>query len=238
MAVYQLTPFKATPTVLTPGMPAYVRGSYNDKTGPTLGNIISDSASGTVGTVTFQILSGNIPQVGFLITVVGTSNTGGAFNVINASILSVSTTTAGACTVTFSLASAAQSTTPDGGQVIIPQSEIGEALTSGSSGSTTYGASVPVVVPYNIIAGNLNQGMTVVVSFPSYPTSCTVVLQQAVQDLDGEYATIATVASVSGGTITGNSQITVDPTVGRFFRLLNQNVVGGTSPTIIGKFLI
>jgi len=238
MPAYSISPFKPTPTALTPGMPAYVRGSFNDKTGPTQGNVISDSASGTVGTVKFQILSGNIPAVGFLVTIVGTTNTSGAFNVVGSSILSVSTTAAGICTITFALVSAAQADTPDGGQVIIPQAEIGEALTSGSSGSTTYGASVPVVVPYNIIAGNLNQGMTVVVSFPSYPTSCTVVLQQAVQDLDGEYATIATVATVTGGTISGNSQITVDPTVGRFFRLLNQNVVGGTSPTVVGKFLI
>jgi hypothetical protein len=65
-----------------------------------------------------------------------------------------------------------------------------------------------------------------------------VYLQQAVQDIDAEYTTVATVVTVSGGQVQSGGQITVDPTLGRFFRLLNGDMVGGTLPTIIAKLLI
>ena len=232
MPVYQTTPFKQSPTLLTPGMPEYVWGSFNDKTGPTFGYVISDSAVTTTGTLTFRIASGNIPIVGALITVVGTSNASGNFNVTNATILTVTCTDAGICTVTYAITSSSVAAgTADSGEVLIPQTEVGEALTAVSS--------VPVVMPYGNATFNANQGLTVVVSFPSLPTSVIVSLQQAIKDIDSEYATVAVVATVSGGAVTSQgSQITVDPTLGRFFRLQNGTVVGGTLPTIVGKIMM
>jgi hypothetical protein len=94
-------------------------------------------------------------------------------------------------------------------------------------------------MPYGNTLANLNQGLTAVVSFPSLPTSVIVSLQQAVQDIDSEYATVAAVATVSGGVVTAaGAQITVDPTLGRFFRFSNGTVVGGTLPTIVAKLLM
>ncbi len=232
MPNYQLTPFKAPPQLFVPGFPAYVRGSYNDKTGPTLGKVISDSGTGAVSTVTFEITSGNIPIPGSLISIVGSANAAGGYNVVNATILTVSSAANpdfGIFTVSFSN-TATSSSAPDSGMVQIPQPEIAEALAAG--------ASVPCVVPYNIMNANLNEAITVVVSFPSLPTSVIVYLQQAIQDLDAEYATVATVATVAGGAVSGNLQTTIDPTLGRFFRLLNGTVVGGTLPTIIAKMMI
>lgn len=231
MPAYMVTPFKNSPPLMYPGTPVYLWGSYNDKVGNTLGNVISDSSVGTTGTVTFQILSGNIPLVGALISIVGTANGSNNFNVTNATILTVSTTNAGICTVTFTAGSLSQPTTVDSGQVCVPQPEVGEALASG--------ASIPAVMGYGNNTFNANQGLTVVVSFPSLPTSVIVSLQQAIKDIDSEYATVAVVAIVSGGAVTSQgSQITVDPTLGRFFRLQNGTVVGGTLPTIVGKIMM
>ena len=232
MPAYQTTPFKASPVLLTPGTPSYLWGSYNDKTSPTFGYVISDSAFTTTGTVTFRIVSGNVPIVGALISVVGTANAGGNFNVTNATILTVVCTDAGICTVTYAITSSSVAVgTADSGEVIVPQPEIAEALTAGNS--------APVVVPYNNVTANLNQALTVVVSFPSLPSSVVINLQQAVQDMDSEYQNCGLVATVSGGAVTAaGSQITVDPTLGRFFRLNNGTVTGGTLPTIIGKILL
>lgn len=230
MPAYQTTPFKASPTLLTPGKPEYVWGSYNDKTGPTFGYVISDSGNGTTSTVVFNITQGNIPIVGALITIVGTANAAGAYNVTNATILTVTTTAAGVCTVTFA-GTGSSASAADSGEVQVPQTEVGEALTAVSS--------VPVVMPYGNATFNANQGLTVVVSFPSLPTSVIVSLQQAITDIDSEYATVAVVATVAGGAVTSaGSQITVDPTLGRFFRLSNGTVVGGTLPTICGKIMM
>jgi hypothetical protein len=232
MPAYQLTPFKKTPTLMVPGYATYLWGSWNDLTGPTTGNILSDSAVTTTATVKLQILSGNVPKAGALITVVGAANSVN-FNVTNAAILTVSAATypdSGIYTVTFAITSTTQGTLADAGQFIIPQPELGEALTAV--------ASMPAVMPYGNSTYNQNQGLTAVVSFPSLPTSVIVYLQQAVQDMDSEYATVATVATVAGGVVTTGPQITVDPTLGRFFRFSNGTVVGGTLPTIIAKLLM
>jgi hypothetical protein len=61
-------------------------------------------------------------------------------------------------------------------------------------------------------------------------------LQQAVIDLDSEYANVAIVATVAGSTITVGPQVTVDPVLGRFFRV-NNSGVSGTLPTIVTKLL-
>ena len=232
MPAYQTTPFKAVPVLLVAGTPQYLWGSYNDKTGPTFGYVISDSAVTTTGTLTFRIVSGNLPAVGSLITVVGTANGSGNLNVTNAQILSATTTSAGISTVTYAITSSSVAAgTSDSGEVLIPQPEIGEALTAVSS--------VPACMPYGNTLANLNQGLTAVVSFPSLPTSVIVSLQQAVQDIDSEYATVAVVSTVVGGAVTAaGGQITVDPTLGRFFRFSNGTVVGGTSPTIVAKLLM
>jgi hypothetical protein len=242
MSSYIKSPFKASPALLIAGKPEYVFGSWNDKTGPTMGYVKSNSVAGspgTIGTLIFTIMSGNVPAQGSLITVIGCSNSGN-FNVTNATILSVSCTDAGVCTVTYAISSTShQANTADGGQVIIPQPEVGDLLSSlVTAYDSTNIASVPVAMPYQNVTANLNQALTVVVSFPVIAgVTATVVLQQAVQDLDSEYATVATVATVSGGSLSGNEQITVDPTLGRFFRLYISQPTAA-SGTIVGKILL
>lgn len=233
MPSYILSPFKNPPQLFVPGFPAYVWGSFNDKIGPTTGNVLSDSGTGSVSTYTVQILAGNVPKVGSLLTVIGTANAAGAYNITNVALASVSAANNpdNGVYILTAAGSGSSATLSDAGQFIIPQPEVAEAL-------VTDAKSVPVVVPYNIMNANLNEAITVVVSFPSLPTSIIVYLQQAVQDIDAEYTTVATVVTVSGGQVQSGGQITVDPTLGRFFRLLNGDMVGGTLPTIIAKLLI
>lgn len=231
MSAYTKSPFKPAPRLLVAGTPEYLWGSYNDKTGPTLGFVISDSAVTTTGTLTFTIVSGNIPTVGALITVVGTANASGNFNVTNATLLTVSTTAAGVCTVTYAITSSTVAVgTADAGQVIIPQPEIAAALAAGASEPVAL-ASINAILSQEHV-------VTAVVSFPSLPTSVIVTLQQAVVDQDSEYVDIATVVTVSGGVVTAaGGQITVDPVMGRFLRFNNGTVTGGTLPTLIAKLI-
>jgi len=188
MSQYITSPFKPSPILAVAGTPTYLLGSYNDKTGPTQGFVISDSAVTTTGTLTFQIQSGNPPIVGALITVVGTANAGGNFNVTNATILTVVTnTTTGVCTVTYAITSSTvAANTPDAGQVIIPQTEVGE-----TTGAFPY-ASVPVAVPFNNPEMQEGKSITASINLGSGLSAITAVLQGSNFDVDSEYQPIHT----------------------------------------------
>ena len=235
MSNYITSPFKPSPILMYPGYPVYLRGSWNDKTGPTQGIVLQSLSVSPVGELVVKILSGKVPVVGSLITVIGvTANAN--LNVTNAAITGVdryphgNAPDNGMYALTYAIIGGNSPIQADAGQFIIPQPEIGEALAAG--------ASVPAAMPYGNSTYNQNQGLTAVVSFPSLPTSVVVSLQQAVQDIDSEYATVAVAATVAGGVVTVGGQITVDPTLGRFFRFSNGTVVGGTLPTIIAKLLM
>jgi hypothetical protein len=226
MSQYITSPFKPSPVLLVSGTNQYLYGSWNSNTGPTQGSIISDSAVTTTATVTFRILSGNVPVTGALITVVGASRSAN-LNVTNATILTVSAAAnpdAGVYTVTYAITSTSLAVGFDGGQVIIPQPEIGETLVNGSS--------APVAMPFQNAQMNQGKALVVVVSFPTVPTAAVITLQSALFDIDSEYANVATVVSVAGGVVTGG-QVIVDDQADRFYRLNTSGLTG--SGTIVGK---
>ena len=245
---YVKSPFKASPTLMVQGKPEYAFGSYNDKCGPTLGNVISDSAVTTTATLVFQIISGNAPAVGSLITVVGAANSPN-FNVTNAQILTASTTAGGICTVTYAITSTSQGVLPDGGQVVVPQPELGDTL-------TTAVASVPVCTPLSP-GTQSGKSISVTVKLPTQQlgvsstlTGVTVTIQGANLDADDQYNDIGTV--VTGGaaghdydwqsgqganksTGTGAlAEAAVNIPNFRFLRLNASAVDGGTTGPIIG----
>lgn len=243
MSQYIKSPFKPVPVLAVAGTPTYLLGSWNDKTGPTFGQVISDSSVTTTATVIFQILQGNIPVVGALITIVGTANSAGVFNVTNASIASVTTTAGGVCTVTFTIASTAQANTADAGQVIVPQPEVGDTVSSAPYNS------VPVARPFNNPNVQEGQSLTATVNFLSGGslTGYTVLLQGADIDLDNEYQTIHTftAAGAAGNLYTFQSGQDTPATAGlanpggapvlnyRFYRF---SLTSGTgSGTVAGK---
>jgi hypothetical protein len=202
MSFYVTSPFKATPTLLVAGRPEYVFGSFQDKTGPTTGYVISDSGNGTTSTVVFQITSGNIPAVGSLVTIVGTANAAGAYNVTNVQIASEVVTDQGVCTITF-LGAGSSASAQDAGAVQIPQPELGDSLT------TSTASSVPVTSP---ASPNQQSGksLSVTVTLPSQQlgvtstlSAVTVVIQGANQDLDASYNTIGTIGTaLAAGSVT------------------------------------
>jgi len=206
---YLKTPFKPTPTLLIQGTPEYVYGSFNSKVGPTLGAVISDSGATTTGTLTFQVLSGNSPAVNSLITVVGTANSGGNFNVVNATILTASTTNEGVCTVTFAISSTTQATTADAGQVYVVVPEVPDNLTASivTNLSTNAGASVPVAAPVGLPTDGRSLSATLSLlanstTYPSTLTGVTATIQGANIDFDSEYNDIGTItAAGSAGNV-------------------------------------
>lgn len=241
MSHYQTTPFKQPPVLLVAGSPAYLLGSYNDKTGPTFGTVLTDASVTTTATVVFQIRSGNVPVVGAKITVRGTGNSAGVFNVTNGTILTVSCTDAGVCTVTYAISSTSQGTVADGGEVEVPQPEIGEALVAG--------ASVPAAQAANNASSQNGRTLTANVSFPSVPDVVTSFdLQGANIDLDSEYATLVPngggtgdtpnhLAKVtSGGVVVGGSASYTEEIANfRFYRFIAVSPSGGSSPTVVAK---
>lgn len=205
MSAYVKSPFKPNVKLLVAGRPSYVFGSYNDKTGPTVAQVITLKSNGTTtATIVFQILSGNIPVNGALITVISSTLGGGNFNVTNvaiANVTQVNTPDNGMYSATYAISSTATPTsaTADVGQVMIPQPEIGENL-------TTDGASEPVAAPYNNPALDQGKAISATVSFPAISgvtTACVVKVQGADLDIDSEYQDIATVGSLVSGALVG-----------------------------------
>jgi len=199
---YLKTPFRPTPTLLIQGSPEYVYGSLNDKTGPTLGTIISDSAVTTTATVTFRILSGNVPTPNSLITVVGASNSAN-LNVVNATIITASTTDAGISTVTYTITSSSIApSTADSGQVYVAVPEVPDNLTASivSNLATNAGASVPVAAPVGSTSVGRSISVTVNLlansaTYASNLSGVTVVIQGANKDRDDYYNTIGTITA-------------------------------------------
>jgi hypothetical protein len=199
MPFYVTSPFKATPKLLIQGTPEYVFGSLNNNTGATLGTVISDSAATTTATIVFQIQSGNIPIPGALITVIGTANSAGIFNVTNATLLTVVVTAQGVATVTYAISSTTQASLADGGQVSIPQIEIGDNLTAGIV-ATLPATSVPVaaVIGATTIGRSTSATLTLPAAsaaFPSTLSGVTAVIQGANVDRDDHYNTIGTLTT-------------------------------------------
>ena len=208
MSFYLKTPFKPTPKLLIQGTPEYVYGSFNSNTGPTLGSVISDSSVTTTGTLVFTILSGNIPTVNSMITVVGTANSAGIFNVTNATLLTVSVTAAGVATVTYAVSSTNQANTVDGGQVYIAQPEVPDNLTATivTNLATNAGASFPVAAPVGLPTDGRSISATLSLlanstTYPSTLSAVTATIQGANVDLDSEYNDIGTLtaAGAAGG---------------------------------------
>jgi len=191
----------------------------------------------SVATITGAIIEGNVPTVpaanqpAQTISIVGTQQGGGEFNVVNVAVSTVSISlSTGIGTITFPLTGSNIGPLADAGIAYLPQPETAEALVAGASVSCT----MPVQDPKTDSARTIN----IVTEFPSLPTTATVVLQGAQFDQDSEYFTLGTVATIAGGAITQgpSSQFTLNQA--RFYRLNVSNVTGGTNPSIIGRVLV
>lgn len=180
--------------------------------------------TGGTATITVQIVEGNIPAVGALISIQGTQQGSGSFNVTNAAITAVSITkTTGIGTIQFALAGTVTSS-GDAGIAIAVTPEIGEFLVA----QAWQAFAVPEP------AGNNTNPKTITWStaFPSAPAAVTVALQASLFDIDSQYQTIDTSTNPNGEerVYTGTSF--------RFLRLKTSGNSGGTNATFIGKIYI
>lgn len=192
MPAYDNSPFKPVPKLLIPGQNTYLFGSLSTNEAPATFQVQTVAIAANVATVTGTMLGGNYPAVASLISIRGTQSGSGEFNVTNVALASVTTAPAtSGITVTFALAGANLTAAADAGKAIVPLPEVGEAVAAGASLACT---------PQNnetfLEVGRL---LSTTVKFPTLPTAVTVVLQGANFDVDSEYTTITTVATVTGG---------------------------------------
>ena len=224
MPVYSTNPFGAPPETLQPGQPGYAFGSFNANA-PTTKMIVSKTAStGGTATVTVQVVEGNIPIVGALITIRGTSQGAGVFNVTNASITAVSiTATTGQGTIQFALAGTVASS-GDAGIALVPTPEVGEFL--------AVQASKAFAVPYATGFNDNERSITWQLNYPSAPAVVSVSLQGSLEDVDSLYSTIDTSTNVNG-----EERVTTLSNF-RFLRLKVTQASGGTNATIVGRIFV
>ena len=230
---------------LVQGFPAYLFGGWGPSSpaggglivAPTRFLINTVAITSNVATITGTVIEGNIPTVPAtqqpqsLISITQTQSNAGLFNVTAIAITAVNiNSSTGIGTISFALTNANIAATADAGIAIIAQPEFGDVCQNGSS--------VPCTMPVQDPKTDSARTVSVVVAFPSLPTTATVILQGAIMDIDSEFASLGNVATVSGGAITAgpNAQFTLNQM--RFYRLNVASVTGGTNPTIIGKVLV
>jgi hypothetical protein len=226
MPSYNKTPFAAPPKLLIEGRAEYLFGSFNRNVSPTKFQILSCAIAANVATITGYLIEGNLPAVGALISIAGTAVNGGVFNVANLALTAVTLDVNGVGSLSFALVSANFAVAADGGVAIIPQMEQAEVL--------ALGASVPCSPYFSMPDSDAARTYQAVCTFPTVPTSCTVQLQAAAINSDGEYQSLGTVATVAAGVVTQN-QAQFELTTAAHFRLNVSALVG--AGTIVGKVL-
>lgn len=219
MPAYQASPAGNAPVqLLLPNTPGYAYGSK--AAGPTcLLQITNVALTGNVATITVLVREGAIPIVGALITIKGTANAAGAFNITNSAITAVSIdSSTGIGTITFALTHADVVSAAASGQGYVPVPEVAETLAVGKSKQFAING----------------YGVSWAYTCPSAPDTLAIQLEGAINDIDAEYTLIGT----SQTTTTGYNEIFATlPELVQFVRLHVTATSGGTLPTIIGKIL-
>lgn len=224
MPAYNNSPFAAAVKLLYAGVAEYLFGSWRQDVSPTKFYVTSVAIAANVATVGVTIYEGEPPAVGSLISIQGTQNGTGEFNVTNAALTGVNLNSAGVGTVTFALVGANLATTADAGIAIVPQPIKLEAIAAG--------ASVAVAMSNNSFGGDLDRTVTAQAIFGTVPTAATVSLQGSMVNSDADFVTVGTIATVAGSAVTANGVTVVANWL--FYRALVSGVTGaGTIAVLI-----
>jgi len=234
---YPLSPIGRSVQQAVPGLPTYLLGALNRLTSPTKMSIISVALASPTATVVGTVIEGLIPVVGQLVSIAGAVPS--YFNVTNAKITSVSAPASpdvGVYTITFTLTNSNIGTTTSPGVAVAPQIETGDtlAINNGSTATANASASQAVAIQENVNPAN-GKSVRADVTFPTMPGAVTVALQTADLDIDSEYVTLGTIASVVGGVQSGQSVIFAGIEA-LFARFLVTGLAAGGS--IIGKVTV
>lgn len=223
MPLYNNTPFKGQIRQMVNALPTYLFGAFDDKSAPTKFQVTSVSLTSNVATYTGYIREGNIPVVGNLISF--DNGAPSPYNVSDAAITGVtisSVTGIGTITVAITHADIAAANAGFIGMVTAPE-------TSEATGTT---ASIPVVPSFNSPLTTDERTLTLIVTFPTEPTTWTGNLQVALRDVDSEYVNINSAADITFVSGTDIYLVQYYCQSGRFYRLKP-----GSSSTTDGKII-
>jgi hypothetical protein len=232
--------YNPLPQVAVSGQPAYFYGSIASDTQDTLMQVTKVALASNVATLTVYMRQGSIPAVGRLVTVQGTTQASGAFNVSRVALTGVTIAADGTGTITFALTHADVTAVADSGAAIVPVQEVPETLAANTS-QVIY---VPSQEPKDLGA----RSITVAVTFPTIQATTgagTVKLYTAITndgskpgDTGSEWTLMGTtgvVGTLAAGAATVSGLTTFTSPAGRFFCLQTTSVTG--TNTIIAKVL-
>jgi hypothetical protein len=232
--------FNTLPEVAVSGKPAYFFGSLATDTQDTLAQVTNVALTSNVASVTATIQQGSIPIVGNLISIQGTTNTSGLFNVSNAKLTGVTgTASTGIYVFTFALTHANVASAADSGKAIVLIQEVAETMAAGQS--------VAIYVPSQEPLNNGQRSITVATTFPTLQAStgaATVTLYTSINNqtngiapgtAGSEWTSMGVVAVAAGGAQTGGPLNTLTAPAGRFFCVVVSGVTG--TNTIVCKMI-
>lgn len=201
MPLYTSSPFSSV-TLLQPGKPEYVWGSFNDRVPNTRLSVSNVALTSNVATLTVQLLEGNIPAVGSLITVQGTQSTSGLFNVSGIALTGVTIdATSGAGTVTFALTHADVGSVPNSGGALVQTPVVLEAVTAATS-------SKAVCQPQ---AAPALTGFSAEVVWSAAPAAAVIAVQVADRNVEGAFVTVDTLTFTGTQTVLRSDQAGLTP---------------------------
>ena len=235
MPSYNSTPW-ITPVrmIQEPQLPNYSLGAKNPNQADTRMQVTNTVLVANVATVTAQMLEGNIPIVGQTVTIVGTTNGGGAFNVTGTVATVGAFSASGLGTFTVAITHADVATHADAGTVYGGVPETADAITATASPAASQtGLQFSVSRMQHRQQGS---NFSWAYKFPSAPASITIQLEGAINDVDNEYSVIdkPTSAVLTAG---GETRPVTLPENVNFVRVKIPVSSGGTLPTVIAKIL-
>jgi hypothetical protein len=228
MPAYNASPFSATPALLLPGQAGYSFGSFSDHVPTTKLFVLTSAVSSNVATITANIWEGPLPTTSQFITTNGLTRIPNVTNVAIASVAQNATT--GVVTITFAdVHSGTVAPGTDHAMVLAPQIEVPELL-SGIGTPPVAGSAFAI----GSFAGLNPNGRTIAwaTEFPSQPSSVTMYLEAAIENLDAQYLVLDTSTNPAG------DLRYVDVTKFNFVRIKVDAFSGGTAPSVIGKILV
>ena len=208
------------------GVPAYSAGSFASGIANTRMFVTSAAVASNVVTLGVVLQEGNIPAVGATAYITGTSQGSASLNKPNGVALTgVTLDGTGTGTITYALTTTNLTQIADGGLVIVPQVEQGDALTS----NTKY---LQFAVPSPIGGGGTGvETLSWSTVIGGSPSGVQVFLDGSLVDVDSQYAQLDSSTSTSGETrYIANINL-------NFYRLRSGTITGGSSPTLVGKLL-
>lgn len=244
MPIYQASPIQRAVQQAVPGFPAYLLGSFNSNVPATKMSISTVALASPTATVVGVVVEGNAPTVGQLVSLQGAVPS--YFNVTNAKITAVTqinTPDDGTYQIQFALTNSNIGTTASPGRAVAPQVEIGDSLTLGSPSGGNWN-SAALAIQKNT-GPNEGRSVRFDVSFPTLPNGgVKIVAQSADLDIDTEYVDLGTVASVTAGSLDGNTSsgnaaaVIFANTLQRFVRFQVRSIIGPGSGTVVGKVTV